>query len=91
MSLTRITFALRHLTLKRVALDPADPEKILVCGRRAVLRLARRCPHQGADLMMSPCSDSHLICHWHGCRFGIEDGKFEKGNIDMRGDTVEFS
>lgn len=69
--LARLSFALRHRTLARVAQAPGDPSHIEVFHRATVLRLPRRCPHQGAPLEKGRVEGDFLVCGWHGCRFPL--------------------
>ena len=66
--LTRLLFALRHLTLKPVALSG---EQVLACHKGGVTAVKRRCPHQGAPLEEGWIEGDDLICPWHGCRFPL--------------------
>jgi len=75
---SRILFALRHRTWRRVVVDPADPEKICVHSSRGVTRMKRRCPHQGAPLERAYFEGDTMICQWHGCRFKL--GQKEQGD-----------
>lgn len=68
---SRIAFALAYRTLSRIAVDPADPEMIVVHRRGGALRMKRRCPHQGAFLETGYFRGSDLVCPWHGCKFPV--------------------
>ncbi len=68
---SRILFALRHKTCRRVVVDPADANMIQVHCAHGVVRMKRRCPHQGAPLEDAYFQGDTLICQWHGCRFKL--------------------
>ncbi|MGA2052316.1 MAG: Rieske 2Fe-2S domain-containing protein [Opitutales bacterium] len=69
--LSRISFALRHRTLRRAVVDPSDDNRIIVCCSHGEVRMKRRCPHQGAPLEDAYFKGDTLICQWHGCRFKL--------------------
>jgi len=72
--LQRLQFALKYRTLhKIVRLSKRD---IAVYGSEGEYSMPRFCPHQGADLSKGWIKGDHLICHWHGCRYRLSDGKF---------------
>ena len=72
--LQRLRFALKHRSLRRIV--RFNTQDIAVCGSQGERRVPRFCPHQGADLSKAWIKEDHLICHWHGCRYRLSDGKF---------------
>jgi nitrite reductase/ring-hydroxylating ferredoxin subunit len=69
--LTRLAFAVQNRTLRKIVLSP-DKSSILVCHRGKIVRMNRRCAHQGAPLEDAYIYGNHLVCHWHGCRFSLD-------------------
>lgn len=68
---SRLLFAVRHRTLSRVVVSPSDPTMIEVHHEGRVVRMKRRCPHQGAPLEQGYFDGEVLRCPWHGCGFDL--------------------
>lgn len=70
--LTRLGFAFRYRTLKKVTVLPGDPEKVVACHNGSIAIFRRFCPHQGAPLETGYFDHDALLCPWHGCRFPVK-------------------
>jgi nitrite reductase/ring-hydroxylating ferredoxin subunit len=68
---TRLRFALKHRTIGRKVLDSSEPTMILVYHKGKIVRMPRRCPHQGAPLEKGYLKGDTLVCPWHGCHFSL--------------------
>ena len=86
----RIRFAVRHRTVKRIAVDP--PGRLVLCGHSGTFKIPKYCPHQGAPLMEGRVSGDYLVCSWHGCKYRLSDGKFivPKGIHDDDSDRTNY-
>jgi hypothetical protein len=69
--LGRVLFSVRYRTWGRVATIPGDSSSIVVYHRGRVVRMRRRCPHQGGPLNEGYFRGDDLLCPWHGCRFSL--------------------
>lgn len=69
--LSRLHFAIKYGTRKRVALHPSQEGKIVLYHKGKIIELARQCPHQGAPLEKGYFKGDFLVCPWHGCRFPL--------------------
>ena len=69
--LTRLTFASRFRTLRKLATDARG--ELHACGRRGIHAVPARCPHQGAALARGWVEGDELVCHWHGCRYHLTE------------------
>ncbi len=68
----RILFALKHKTLSKIVVNPADPKTVLVYDKGATKKSQRFCPHQGAPMEKGYVEDGKLVCGWHGCKFDLK-------------------
>lgn len=73
---SRLAFAIEHKTFQRVAVNRSNPSVISIYYEGKTIRLARRCPHQGAPLEKGYFEGDFLLCPWHGCRYSLK-GKGE--------------
>jgi nitrite reductase/ring-hydroxylating ferredoxin subunit len=73
----RAGFILKYKTFRRIALNQ-DQSTVSVCHNGKVVKMPRRCPHQGAPLEGGYVSGNYLVCSWHGCKFALDsNGKSE--------------
>lgn len=72
---SKIIFALKHRTWKRVAPCKKSDQELAVyhCGKE--VRINRRCPHQGLPLDKGYFKGDDLVCPWHGCRISLTSEK----------------
>jgi nitrite reductase/ring-hydroxylating ferredoxin subunit len=68
----RLGFILKHKTLNKVVLS-SDSSGVFIFHKGRVVRMNRRCPHQGAPLEQGYLHKNHLVCPWHGCRFSLDE------------------
>jgi nitrite reductase/ring-hydroxylating ferredoxin subunit len=81
-TLESISMAISLDAIKKEVLLPIKDKKNKKCfvtlykGEPKVFEA--NCPHMGADLSSGICSESKIICPWHGYSFNLKDGIFNE-------------
>lgn len=68
----RILFAINHKTLKRISSSREDSDCLAIYHKGRVVRIHKRCPHQGGPLEKGYIQGDDIVCPWHGCHFSLK-------------------